>query len=150
MTKTRGTHSAGFNLSAGSRDYITTNVAEFYEQFHVCSTSCPETVSGVSQRNRSIMNMSWQCPRIDQASYGSGSGDPFLQSPVGHLRASAEMQQSMEQQHFLSSATTREQEELLRRKAEHMESLDIAPQHRYPTYTGRSNRFMIVTNGADK
>ena len=88
------------------------------------------------------MNANWQCPRIDQSSYGAG--DPFLQSSLGHSRASAEMQQSMEQQHFLSSATTREQEELMRRKAEHMESLDIAPQHRYPAYTGRSNRLRLV------
>jgi hypothetical protein len=87
--------------------------------------------------------MSWQCPRIDQGSYGS---DPFMQSPGGHARGAMEMQQSIEQQHFLSSATTREQEELLRRKAEHMESLDIAPQHRYPAYNGRSSRSRFGRN----
>lgn len=84
--------------------------------------------------------MNWQVPRIDQSSY-CGSGDPFLQTPVSHFRASLDAhQQHMDQHHFLSSSTTREQEELQRRKAEHMESLEIAPQHRYPAFVGRPGR----------
>mmetsp|Transcript_27406 Transcript_27406/g.72334 ORF Transcript_27406/g.72334 Transcript_27406/m.72334 type:complete len:397 (-) Transcript_27406:435-1625(-) len=83
--------------------------------------------------------MSWHCARMDQGGFG-GPMDPYGQGPMMHPRALAEMQ-GLDQQHFLTSTTTREQEELLRRKAEHMESLDIATQHHYPpAFGGRSSR----------
>ncbi len=55
---------------------------------------------------------------------------------------------STEEQHFLSSCTTREYEEMARRKSEHMESAEhIAPQHNYPI-PGKTSRYACTLAAA--
>eukprot|EP00960_Hanusia_phi_P039360 753861-Hanusia_phi.AAC.8 len=69
--------------------------------------------------------MNWQHPRMDP--YGS------YVDPYGHGGMDYLLGVSQDDQHFLSSGTTREYEELARRKAEHMEAAEhIAPQHNHP------------------
>jgi hypothetical protein len=89
--------------------------------------------------------MNWQpVPRIEQGGQYASHGDPFA------MQAGAAPPQIMgpglsaEEQHFLSSCTTREYEEMARRKAEHMESAEhIAPQHNYPI-PGKTSRYICV------
>ncbi|EKX38702.1 hypothetical protein GUITHDRAFT_115251 [Guillardia theta CCMP2712] len=77
--------------------------------------------------------MNWQHPRIDP--YGS------YVDPYGHGGMDYMLGISQDDQHFLSSGTTREYEELARRKAEHMEAAEhIAPQHNHPMNAVRSSR----------
>ena len=84
-------------------------------------TSCSES---------SRPTMSWQVPRIDQP---GAYGDPFAMHSGGGAPQIMPPGLSAEEQHFFSSVTTREYEEMARRKAEHMESAEhIAPQHNYP------------------
>jgi hypothetical protein len=81
--------------------------------------------------------MSWQVPRIDQI---GAHGDPFAMHPGAGAPQIMPSGLSAEEQHFFSSCTTREYEELARRKAEHMESAEhIAPQHNYPL-PGKTSR----------
>ena len=64
--------------------------------------------------------MSWQpVPRIDQS---GAYGDPFAMHAGGGAPQIMPSGLSAEEQHFFSSCTTREYEEMARRKAEHMES----------------------------
>ena len=82
--------------------------------------------------------MSWQpVPRIDQS---GAYGDPFAMHAGGGAPQIMPSGLSAEEQHFFSSCTTREYEEMARRKAEHMESAEhIAPQHNYPM-PGKTSR----------
>jgi len=83
--------------------------------------------------------MNWQqVPRIDQS---GAYGDPFAMQPGGGAPQIMGPGLSAEEQHFLSSCTTREYEEMQRRKVEHMESAEhIAPQHNYPL-PGKTSRY---------
>ena len=78
--------------------------------------------------------MSWQ-GQFPQGSgpYG-GNGDPYMHAAWGgSVPAGEGTDLQNNDEHFLSSGTTRDHEELARRKAEHMESAEhIAPQHSYP------------------
>ena len=83
--------------------------------------------------------MSWQVPRIDQP---GAYGDPFAMHSGGTPQIMPPGL-SAEEQHFFSSVTTREYEEMARRKAEHMESAEhIAPQHNYPL-PGKTSRYLF-------
>ena len=106
-------------------------------------------LSGVAQgpplADDEKQTMNWQVPRIDQ---GGAYGDPFAMphpGGQGHLGQIMAPALSAEEQHFLSSCTTREYEEMARRKAEHMESAEhIAPQHNYPLPTKTSRYFYTI------
>ena len=91
------------------------------------------------QRVVQSVEMNWpvQVPRIDQS---GAYGDPFAMPGGGSSQSMQPPGLSAEEQHFFSSGTTREYEEMARRKAEHMESAEhIAPQHNYPA-SGKTAR----------
>ena len=83
--------------------------------------------------------MDWQCPRIEQP---YNVIDPFtIRGHPSMLKMDPQLMD--QQQQIFLCATTREHDEIARRKAEHMEAIEhIAPQHRYPnhTYGHRSSR----------
>ncbi len=86
--------------------------------------------------------MNWQpVPRIEQGGQYASHGDPYAMQPGAAAPQVIGAGLSTEEQHFLSSCTTREYEEMARRKAEHMESAEhIAPQHNYPI-PGKTSRY---------
>ena len=94
--------------------------------------------------------MNWQpVPRIEQGGQYASHGDPYAMqpgAPVPQVIGAGLSQEQIkviitEEQHFLSSCTTREHQEMARRKAEHMESAEhIAPQHNYPI-PGKTSRY---------
>lgn len=70
--------------------------------------------------------MTWQGPPMDRSRGFGHMNDPYSRGEM--IGISSDEQ-------FFSSGATREQEELARRKAEHLESAEhIAPQHSYPSY----------------
>ncbi len=74
--------------------------------------------------------MTWQGPPIDRGHVYGHVNDPYAAHPA--VRGDMVGLSSDE---FFASGSTREQEELARRKAEHLESAEhIAPQHSYPSY----------------
>jgi hypothetical protein len=93
--------------------------------------------------------MNWQpVPRIEQGGQYASHGDPYAMQSGAAAPQVIGAGLSTEEQHFLSSCTTREYEEMARRKAEHMESAEhIAPQHNYPI-PGKTSRYACTPDAA--
>jgi hypothetical protein len=78
--------------------------------------------------------MTWQGPPLGRGYLFGHVNDPY----AAHPAVRGDLLGPFSNEQFFASGSTREQEELARRKAEHLESAEhIAPQHSYPTY-GRS------------
>ena len=111
---------------------------------HASRAACasPNQVNASPCSGPSSDAMNWQpVPRIEQGGQYASHGDPYAMQPGAPVPQVIGAGLSTEEQHFLSSCTTREYEEMARRKAEHMESAEhIAPQHNYPI-PGKTSRY---------
>jgi hypothetical protein len=77
--------------------------------------------------------MSWQNQYQNSTSSYGGNSDPYMMAATWGSAVQSSADHDIHDASFLSSGTTRDSEELARRKADHLESAEhIAPQHSYP------------------
>jgi len=90
---------------------------------HASRAACasPNQVNGSPCSGPSSDAMNWQpVPRIEQGGQYASHGDPYAMQPGAPVPKVIGAGLSTEEQHFLSSCTTHEHQEMARRKAEHM------------------------------
>jgi hypothetical protein len=90
---------------------------------HASRVACasPNQVNASPCSGPSSDAMNWQpVPRIEQGGQYASHGDPYAMQPGAPVPQVIGAGLSTEEQHFLSSCTTREHQEMTRRKTEHM------------------------------